>query len=186
MGKIIIVSFAFMAFAFYELSGGESFVPLAEEKRAKIAQLQAEQDAIKLAEKEKREAEREKRLLAAAATPAVQTQVIQASQITNAEPATDPLANVITAALEADKAEEIIAEASLEEAPAAIDTREVTSARVNMRNGPGRNFSVVSKLSAGDRVEILQDPGDGWVKLKVVENGRIGWMADFLLTAANN
>ena len=72
----------------------------------------------------------------------------------------------------------------LEEEPAA-DMRKVTAARVNMRQGPGQNFSVVAKLNNGDEVEILQDPGDGWVKLKVMDSGRIGWMADFLLTASN-
>ena len=66
------------------------------------------------------------------------------------------------------------------------DIREVTAARVNMRNGPGQNFNVVAKLNSGEKVEILQDPGDGWVKLRVAESGRVGWMADFLLTAANN
>jgi uncharacterized protein YgiM (DUF1202 family) len=55
-----------------------------------------------------------------------------------------------------------------------------------MRNGPGQSFDVVGKLGNGERVEILQDPGDGWVKLRVVEGGRVGWMADFLLTASIN
>jgi uncharacterized protein YgiM (DUF1202 family) len=77
-----------------------------------------------------------------------------------------------------------VLETVVEEEPAA-DMRKVTAARVNMRQGPGQNFSVVAKLNNGDEVEILQDPGDGWVKLKVMDSGRIGWMADFLLTASN-
>ena len=79
--------------------------------------------------------------------------------------------------------EEVIAEA-VEVAPA--DIREVTAARVNMRDGPGKNFSVIAKLTNGEQVEILQDPGDGWVKLRVANSGREGWMADFLLTASND
>ena len=62
----------------------------------------------------------------------------------------------------------------------------MTAARVNMRQGPGQNFDIVAKLTSGEKVEILQDPGDGWVKLRVSKNGNEGWMADFLLTASNN
>lgn len=64
----------------------------------------------------------------------------------------------------------------------APDIREVTGSSVNMRNGPGTRFGVLDRLGRGDRVEVLQDPGQGWVKLRVERTGRIGWMADFLLT----
>jgi len=102
-------------------------------------------------------------------------------------------AQAITAALsetlDETKAEDVtqqIVAAEPEPEAAPQDIREVTAARVNMRNGPGQTFNVLAKLTAGQQVEILQDPGDGWVKLRVVDNGRVGWMADFLLTASNN
>ena len=108
----------------------------------------------------------------------------------------DEIVAAVEQALEADKAE-ALTELALEDVAVAVeeevaaaepiaDIREVTAARVNMRNGPGQNFNVVAKLNSGEKVEILQDPGDGWVKLRVAESGRVGWMADFLLTAANN
>ncbi|MGB2201766.1 MAG: SH3 domain-containing protein [Pseudooceanicola atlanticus] len=53
-----------------------------------------------------------------------------------------------------------------------------------MRNGPGTNFSIVDRLTRGEQVEVLAEPGNGWLKLRVSDSGRVGWMADFLVTAA--
>ncbi|MGH1575978.1 SH3 domain-containing protein [Planktotalea sp.] len=181
MGKIIVITFAFLAFAFYELSDGNEFVPIADEKRAALQ--------IERIEKERllAEAKAEKLRNQPKAEPV--EQVVLASAIVSTEqPQTqqDEVLEAVTAALDADKAEDIVADAVVEDVAAPQDIREVTAARVNMRNGPGQNFSVVAKLTSGEQVEILQDPGDGWVKLRVAENGRVGWMADFLLTASNN
>ena len=60
--------------------------------------------------------------------------------------------------------------------------RSVSGNRVNVRGGPGTEFQVVSKLGRGDSVEIIQDNGDGWVKMRPVDGGPEGWMADFLLS----
>lgn len=65
-------------------------------------------------------------------------------------------------------------------APAA-DIREVTATRVNLRAGPGIEYGVIDRLTQGTRVEILWDPGAGWVKLRAVDGGPEGWMADSLL-----
>ncbi len=61
------------------------------------------------------------------------------------------------------------------------DIRIVTGTRVNVRGGPGTNYGVVTKLGAGDSVEIIEDDGQGWVKMRPVDGGPEGWMADFLL-----
>ncbi len=61
------------------------------------------------------------------------------------------------------------------------DVRTVSANRVNVRGGPGTNYGVVSKLARGDTVEILQDNGQGWVKMRTLDGGPEGWMADFLL-----
>ena len=65
---------------------------------------------------------------------------------------------------------------------APLETRFVTGNRVNVRGGPGTSFSVVNKLVKGDEVEILQNPGEGWVQLRPLNGGPVGWMADFLLS----
>lgn len=176
MGKIIIITFAFMAFAFYELSGGNEFVPIADEKRAALAIEKAEEERLLAEAKAKRlTAEPQEQIVLASATVPTSGTVVQQAAVTV------PL-------VEEDKVEAVtevaaVVEPVVEEEP--VDMRKVTAARVNMRQGPGQNFSVVAKLNSGDEVEILQDPGDGWVKLKVQESGRVGWMADFLLTASN-
>ena len=60
--------------------------------------------------------------------------------------------------------------------------RSVTGRSVNVRGGPGTDFSVVSRMTRGDQVEVLQDPGNGWVQMRPVGGGTTGWMADFLLS----
>ncbi|MBE9640930.1 SH3 domain-containing protein [Salipiger mangrovisoli] len=65
------------------------------------------------------------------------------------------------------------------------DLRRVTGTRVNMRYGPGTSYSVVGQLAEGDEVEILSDPGDGWVKLQARKGGSAGWMYDAYLSASN-
>lgn len=65
----------------------------------------------------------------------------------------------------------------------AIDVRAVSGNRVNVRGGPGTSFGVVDSLTRGVEVEILLDPGNGWVKLRPIDGGTEGWMAAFLLTS---
>ena len=54
MGKIIVITFAFMVFAFYELSGGSDFVAIADEKRAVQAVELAEEERLLAAAKAER------------------------------------------------------------------------------------------------------------------------------------
>tara|TARA_R100000935_G_scaffold6949_2_gene15028 strand:- start:1709 stop:2329 length:621 start_codon:yes stop_codon:yes gene_type:complete len=60
--------------------------------------------------------------------------------------------------------------------------RSVSGSRVNVRGGPGTDYQVVAKLGRGDSVEVIQDNGDGWVKMRSLGGGQEGWMADFLLS----
>lgn len=61
------------------------------------------------------------------------------------------------------------------------DIRSVSGDSVNVRGGPGTDYSVVNRLVLGDEVEVLQDPGEGWVQLRPLNGGPVGWMASFLL-----
>ncbi|MEL6610444.1 MAG: SH3 domain-containing protein, partial [Pseudomonadota bacterium] len=65
------------------------------------------------------------------------------------------------------------------------DIRAVTGTRVNMRNGPGTNFEVLTQLVQGDQAEVLQSPGNGWVKIRVSATGVEGWMAERLMAPVN-
>jgi len=62
------------------------------------------------------------------------------------------------------------------------DLRIVTGSRVNVRAGPGTRFGVVSSLTQGTEVEVLEDAGNGWVRLRATDGDQTGWMADFLLS----
>lgn len=61
------------------------------------------------------------------------------------------------------------------------DVRVVSGSLVNLRAGPGTTFEVVAQLSENTRVEILEDAGNGWVNLRPIGGGPVGWMADYLL-----
>lgn len=54
----------------------------------------------------------------------------------------------------------------------------------NMRAGPGIDFAAVDQLNSGTPVEILETSGDGWVRLRTLDSGSEGWMADWLVTAS--
>ena len=74
---------------------------------------------------------------------------------------------------------------AVEETPApAPDLRQVTGNRVNMRSGPSTRYAVMAQLARGHEVQVVADPGEGWVKLRS-ESGRIGWMSDDFLRAVN-
>lgn len=62
------------------------------------------------------------------------------------------------------------------------DIRVVSGNRVNVRGGPGTDYGVVTKLTEGAEVRVLLDNGDGWVKMQPLDGSPEGWMADFLLT----
>ena len=67
---------------------------------------------------------------------------------------------------------------------ATSDIRSIAGDLANMRSGPGTDFGKVDQLSRGTSVEILDRRGD-WVELRDLNTGQTGWMADWLVTAAN-
>lgn len=68
------------------------------------------------------------------------------------------------------------------EASGSGDIRTVSGNSVNVRGGPGTEYDVVTQLTRGDSVEVINDNGDGWVQLRPLNGGPVGWMADYLLS----
>ncbi|MEI4260919.1 SH3 domain-containing protein [Roseovarius sp. D0-M9] len=64
------------------------------------------------------------------------------------------------------------------------DIRRVAGDSANMRSGPGTDFEAVDQLTRGTDVEVLDRRG-AWVELRDLNTGQTGWMADWLVTAAN-
>ena len=207
MKRFILLTFGFMGWAFYEMSGGSEF----ESASDRMARLNPAPEVV-----------------VAEVAPAVETQVADApSEVIDTDPpATDTVTRVslnLTSIQDAaDQATQAVAPTpavsnldpdtgvavntdtttASADTPAIIpsliapndtgvvtqvasftDVRTVSGNRVNVRGGPGTDYSVVSRLVRGDAVEIIEDNGNGWVLMRPVEGGTQGWMADFLLTS---
>ena len=205
MNKYIVISFAFMALAFYELSGGDDFTP---RKAELIAEAKAAQEA--------KEADRAARLanvqpapapvpsavsevvLRTVPEPAVQVAVTPAAA---PEPSTAPAvrdanAPVPTTLISLEQSGAMFARpltqlgstpeqarpALVTQPQARADLREVAGSRVNMRLGPGTSYDIVTSLPQGTAVEVIDSDGSGWVKLRTIEEDQVGWMAEYLLS----
>ncbi|MEH6645245.1 SH3 domain-containing protein [Sulfitobacter sp.] len=189
MKTFILLTFGFLGFAFYEMSGGAEFEP-ASARVAKAAPKVAEAKQI------------------VEATPKTGSSAINTASITKI----DSTPNVTRASLNLADASEATAQATQQIAAAATakvidsadtpqiilpsliattntrpssdgDVRVVSGNRVNVRGGPSTNYGIVSKLTRGIEVRILEDNGDGWVRMQPLDGGEAGWMADFLLTS---
>jgi hypothetical protein len=64
------------------------------------------------------------------------------------------------------------------------DIRSITRSSANMRSGPGTDYDKVEQLALGMQVEVLGHEGS-WVAVRDLQTGQTGWMADWLITAAN-
>lgn len=206
MTKFIFLTLIFLGWAFYEVSGGKEFAPEEPARIAKYQALEAERaEAAHRAEKARKQAIAEKaRKLEAerasmqvasldlSATHEVLDAVDQAEQLPLtrrqnlfSNPTPTPLQDRTQIGPDpVEDGQQLAIQGTDETAETPPDLRTVRATRVNMRGGPGTSYSVLAKLQRGDEVIVLRDPGEGWVKLKVVESGRIGWMSARLLVKA--
>jgi hypothetical protein len=208
MTKFILISFGFLGFAFYELSGGADFdgeaLRLSRVETAPIVEglpkvMVAEATAVaepQVTEEERIEVTRasvnlvsEEKLevtnAVAVKADEVETLVTQASLII--EPTEDDRVSAIIlpsliAAPEAVEATQEVETPQETLATLGADIRLVAGNRVNVRGGPSTDFEIVGRLTRGTEVEVLAENGEGWVEMRSVDGTTIGWMADFLLT----
>ncbi|MEM1234212.1 MAG: SH3 domain-containing protein [Pseudomonadota bacterium] len=179
----MIVTFLLLGWGFFELSGGTDFVPPEPEPKPLNALLQDvadQEDASVVARAETAPdgvviVGQPRARAQGAAETTTETATLASFRQTGAG---SSLASILGDAAES-------AEPAIEEVAVAVDLRAVTGSRVNMRNGPGTNFQVITQLVRGDEAEILQSPGDGWVKIRAIGSGRVGWMAERLLEPVN-
>ena len=199
--RFVIVSFLGLGWTFYELSGGAEFQP--PERPVAVAETAAAKEpearpvlASAPAVPQFKEVVPEVRAARPAANPALRQQVAreqlaQAGRILNSAAAFDDRIQTgglqlvsIEGGLSAITTQPVapVIETVERPEPAGPDVRYVRASRVNIRQGPGTNYSVLTRLLANDKVVVLEDSGTGWLRLKVDDNGRVGWIAASLLT----
>jgi len=153
MKSYVWLTFGFMGWAYYEMSGGSEFEPV-ERQVAEVVEQIEEPELVARANTTT--------LLAVSTSNVVQPVVT--AQVVEVEP--EPIVEVVAPVVEPK-----------------LDIREVGGNRVNMRMGPGTGFDVITTLNPGTKLEILDVNDDGWANVSTVERGIEGWMAERLLTA---
>ena len=196
MTRFIVLTFGFLAWSFYEMSGGADYRPMVQASAATVTQdteveVASAPAAVSTRSSEEPVSNAAKFILASAsdsteAAPEVQTAAATApmsdEEAVKAELASEKPAMLGNVEVEKTEA---MAFTSTDAADDTRDLREVTGNGVNLRAGPGTGFDVATQLSKGTRVEVLDAPGNGWVYLRTVEGRQFeGWMADFLLRNA--
>lgn len=195
MMRLILLTFGFMGWSWYELSGGSEFEP-GENGLRVLAKVEAE--ALPEAKPVVAAVSEPKPVVTRAKTGVTELASVSAASF----PETSKVVTVVPHPGRVKTVEEPVRLASLETlvkgetlvnsetvtaAPEVkIDYRIVTGNRVNLRAGPGTSYGVVTKLLRGDDVEVLQDDGTGWVKLRSFDGNQIGWMSESFLEVASN
>ncbi|MDK2563463.1 SH3 domain-containing protein [Romboutsia sedimentorum] len=60
----------------------------------------------------------------------------------------------------------------------------VTTSALNIRSGPSTDYSVITKVYKGDKLEVLES-SNGWYKIKL-SNGKIGWGSGAYISTSSN
>jgi hypothetical protein len=196
MKSFILITFGLLGFAFYEMSDGADFDPNALRiSRVDAAPAIAETQLANVpvdtpvvvaeAKLDAGEVTRNIVTLASLETTSNDTRVsatLIPSVTADVAGTDDQAPKIILPSLIAASDQPTVAavQTSLEAETQAI-IRTISGNRVNVRGGPGTNYDVVSRMVKGQAVEILSDPGQGWVKMRPVDGGSEGWLADFLL-----
>ncbi len=173
MKRFILVTFLFLGWAFYEVSGGANFVP-----EARVANV----DPLATAETVTRANTTDMASLGQGSVPLVQpaTAIPAAAAVVSAEPASFETTPAI-----APVAATVAADVATSSTVVTADLRSVSGQRVNMRQGPGTSFGVVDTLPQGTLAEVIEVGADGWAKVRIVDTDQVGWMAERLLTKSN-
>ncbi len=168
MNRLIFVTFVFMGWTFWVLSGGSDFAP--QQRVAK-----AEPPAVAAPE--------------AAPEPPAPAPPAPPAAPDPAPPPAEPPAEPAAAPLPDDGlqftslADPSVTTAVVVPEPEALprDLRIVTGSRVNMREGPSTAYPIVLTLNGGTMTEVLeQDPG-GWARVRVLDAGVEGWISGRML-----
>ena len=196
MMKLATASMFVLFWVFYEVSGGADFTP---RERVVVSQApwvlreQAEQAALQAPMAETAPVVAVTATPLSPATPTPAATPVQVALQTEEVPVAEEEAVITAAAVApAETSDEVIEVAftpttrakALRLSPPVAAPAEVllvSGSRVNMRAGPGTNHAVLETLLLGTRVEKVSAADNGWMEIRLVNGGSIGWMsADFL------
>ncbi|PYG31239.1 SH3 domain-containing protein [Pelagimonas varians] len=180
MARVILLTFACLGWAWFELSGGSDFQPGQNGVTLVASVPKVTSDRIEPAVPQVARADTTGSALTSFGTPKT-AKVILASAVRTPKPVIAPA--VAQAPLMATPA--VARDSIATEFAVLADYRQVTGSRVNLRGGPSTKFDVVTQLLRGEEVEILANQDDGWVKLRALDGSEIGWMSDSFLKAVN-
>lgn len=207
MTRFIVLTFLFLGWGFWELSGGSDFTP--ESRDALMTAASAETGTEELVTR----ASTMSSTIALNSAPAQDAQLVKASlpaaPAVEEEAATEasfeaqqgvPMgdevylfeslvegAPTVADILPESEIAVIMPQSDAQDAPvdtpeaSALSLRQVAGNRVNMRSGPGTSYGVLDTLDGGTDVEVFEVEG-GWARLRNIETGQVGWMSARLLT----
>lgn len=160
--KFIVVSFGFMAWAFYELSGGADFVPETRPLAQAPIVAQDKIDAAVVADPE--------------------PQVVMASLVVDTAPDVTPVADPVVSQEFVSLSTSPTGLIAPTETPPGADVMTVTAQSLNVRSGPSTNNAVIGKLTQYENVSLVQETADGWALIRIEGDGIEGWVARRFLT----
>ena len=172
-----------LGWAFLELSGGQDFEPALATSVSEVVAPSEDAEPID------RSSDREE--VARAATNALRS--IEFEDQTEAAAPVNVVTDAALWKVSADTETSAIIENILDDvvpvvavnAPSDENLYTVSVNRANKRKGPSTRNGVVAKLERGTAVQLLLGQSGSWVKLRVVETNRVGWIFKKLLKKAD-
>ncbi|WP_120500571.1 SH3 domain-containing protein [Roseovarius sp. EL26] len=205
MWRFVLITFAFLGWLFYELSGGADYKPRTQSIQARdnVADIRpvarpVQVSVVRVSTKGNVQHEPVTRSLTSLASLAIAEGDRFEITLASASGGTDAMASQAAAhvietvqvpTVAADPVKIVAVTETTDPAVTleqVVDVRIVTGSVVNMRSGPGTGYNRIGKLAKGAEVTVLRVPGDGWVKLRAHDTGRVGWMSARLLSAASD
>ncbi|MEO0752032.1 MAG: SH3 domain-containing protein [Pseudomonadota bacterium] len=210
MWRFVVICLAFLAVAFYVLSGGASYAPAPNSLQAQAklpleerisyrapSEAEAPRQTTTLQEVassfenlDAAEDETEELALTFAAVRSDATGILEAE-------ASRPKAELLNMALpettfqirstQEDTQDDTAIDAAVAAALGEVtfddsQIRWVKENIIDLRSGPGLTFDRVMQVTKGAEVAVLEDPGHGWLNVQVVNGFETGWVAEWLLT----
>ena len=172
-----------LGWAFLELSGGQDFEPALATSVSEVVAPSEDAEPID------RSFDREE--VARAATNALRS--IEFDDHTEAAAPVNVVTDAALWKVSADTETSAIIENILDDVvpvvavnvPSDENLYTVSVNRANKRKGPSTRNGVVAKLERGTAVQLLLGQSGSWVKLRVVETNRVGWIFKKLLKKAD-